>query len=161
MDGYDDPHGRGPTDRELAAMNAERSETAHERDREHFRPAYTDVVQVRIAGAGKRTYAYDVPAGLGLLALGSWVRLPGNVVNLDGGFGVVKAYGRQGYDGPLKSIIAVIDEPDELTVRMSVVKTKDKAAEIYDQAVTAGWSAEDLEELIKVGQDRLAAKGIL
>ena len=175
MGGYDDPYGREPvtdsvedallygrepTDRELSAMNAERSETAHERDRETY-DVFTDrVVQVRIAGAtARRTYAYEVPRGTDA-NLGDWVTLPGNVVNEHGGFGVVKGFGRDGYKGPLKAITGVIPEPDELMIKMSVVKTKDAAAKIYDQAVAEGWTGGDLLELIEVGESRLKARGV-
>jgi hypothetical protein len=153
--------GREPTARELDAMNAQSSETAFERDEERYGPMGTGVVQVRIAGATARTYAYEVPRGMDV-APGGWVRLPGNVVSEDGGFGLVKSYGRVGYDGPLKSITAVIDEPDPLMVQMSVVKTKEQAAKIYDKALAAsGWTIGDLEELIKVGTARLASRGVL
>src|SRR5581483_8752896 len=104
-------------------------------------PAETEsrVVQVRIAGAtARRTYAYAVPRGTSA-SVGDWVTIPGNVVNEFGGFGIVKGYGRQGYDGPLKEIMAVIPEPPKLMIRMSVVKSKDGAAEIYDEAVRDGW----------------------
>ncbi len=121
---------------------------------------HTDVIQVRIAGATARTYAYEVPRGTDV-SVGDWVRLPGNVVNEDGGFGIVKAFGRQGYDGPLKMIRDVIDEPHELMIRMSVVKTKDQAEKIYDKAVDLGWDYDALVELIKTGQQRLTSKGVL
>lgn len=175
MDGYDDPYARGvtdsvedtllygkrePTDRELDAMNAQRSETAHERDAEHYGPFGDKVVQVRIAGAtAKRTYAYEVPFEVDV-RIGDWVTLPGNVVNEHGGFGIVKAFGRDGYRGPLKSIVAKIPEPSLLMIRMSVVKTKDQAAKIYDEAMAEGVSREELVKMIKVGQDRLKARGV-
>lgn len=149
---------REPTEAELAAMNAEPSMTAHEEDAERFGPMGWGVVQVRIAGApARRTYAYesDVP-----LMIGDWVTLPGNVVSEHGGFGVVKSYGRDGYNGPLKKIVKKIDEPHELMVRMSVVKTKERAAEIYDAAVTAGWRGQRLADLSTLGQDRLRARGV-
>jgi len=150
--------GREPTARELDAMNSERSETAHERDARYYGPFGDRVVQVRIAGATARTYAYEVPRGTDL-AIGDWVTLPGNVVSAHGGFGIVKSYGRDGYDGPLKSIVKKIDEPDELMIRMSVVKTKNQAADLYDEAVAAGWKPNDLLELATVGSDRLISKG--
>jgi len=151
---------REPTAAELEAMNNEPCQTAHEEDSERYaRGIGTSVVQVRIAGAGSRTYAYEVPRHLDL-ALGDWVALPGNVVSEGGGFGVVKAFGRQGYGGPLKMIVKKISEPHELTIRMSVVKSKEQAAEIYDEAVAKGWPGDKLMSLIKVGQDRMRAKGI-
>lgn len=149
---------REPTERELDAMNREPSETAFERDRERFGPMGWGVVQVRIAGANARTYAYETDT---LLTINEWVRLPGNVVNENGGFGIVKAYGRDGYNGPLKKIVEKIPEPDPLMVQMSVVKTKEQAAKIYAQAVAKIWTREDLLELIKVGTARLAQKGIM
>lgn len=120
------------------------------------------VVQVRIAGANARTYAYEVPEHIVKQGIGpgDWVTLPGNIVSAHGGFGVVKAFGRQGYKGPLKKIVEKIPEPDPIMIKMSVVKTKDQAAKLYDAAVTEGWSAKDLEKLIKVGQDRLDARGV-
>jgi hypothetical protein len=169
MGGYDDPHGAGrwdkgsvrePTERELEAMNSEPSETAHERDAEKYSSKFgTKIVQVRIAGANERTYAYEVPLGTDL-AIGDWVTLPGNVVNEHGGFGVVKRFGREGYNGPLKNIVAKIDEPDELEIRMSVVKTKNQAADIYDEAVTAGWRGQRLTDLAVIGEQRLKARGV-
>lgn len=153
--------GREPTARELEAMSNEPCQTAHEQDAEYYaRGIGTNVVQVRIAGTtGRRTYAYEIPRHLDV-KIGDWVILPGNVVSEHGGFGVVKTFGRQGYDGPLKMIVKKIPEPDPLTVRMSVVKTKDQAAEIYDEAVAAGWRKEDLLDLGKVGTDRLRARGV-
>jgi hypothetical protein len=151
---------REPTEAELAAMNAEPLMSAHEEDAVHFGPMGDKIVQVRIAGApAKRTYAYAVPREVDA-AIGDWVSLPGNVVNEHGGFGVVKGFGRQGYNGPLKNIVAVIPEPHELEIRMSVVKTKDTAAKIYDQAVALGWRGEQLASLAQAGQDRLKARGV-
>lgn len=144
--GYDDPHGR--------------ESTAHEDDEEHYGPMGDKVVQVRIAGANARTYAYEVPRPADV-SIGTWVRLPGNVVNEDGGFGIVKGFGRQGYDGPLKMISGVIDEPDPLMVQMSVIKSKEQAAKIYDQAIAKGLSREVLLELIEVGRQRLASRGVV
>jgi hypothetical protein len=43
---------------------------------------------------------------------------------------------------------------------MSVVKTKQQASKIYEEAVAAGETREGLLELIKVGQDRLKARGV-
>jgi len=119
------------------------------------------VVQVRIAGAtARRTYAYAVPAKIGPVGIGDWVTLPGNVVSEHGGFGVVKSFGREGYRGPLKPIMARIPEPDELMIRMSVVKTKDRAAEIYDRAVADGWTGDRLTALAVIGEQRLRARGV-
>src|SRR5882724_1984081 len=96
-------------------------------------PGGWGIVQVRIAGAtARRTYAYETDQPL---MIGEWVTLPGNVVSEHGGFGIVKSYGRDGYTGPLKKIRARIPEPPELMIMMSVVKTKDRAADIYDAAV--------------------------
>jgi hypothetical protein len=179
MSGYDDPHGVGrwdkgvtdsvedvlihgrePSERELEVMNAEPLLTRHEEDRQHFGELGDKVVQVRIAGAtARRTYAYEVPFGVDV-SFGDWVTLPGNVVNEHGGFGIVKGFGRDGYRGPLKSIVAKIDEPSDLMIRMSVVKTKQQASKIYEEAVAAGETREGLLELIKVGQDRLKARGV-
>jgi hypothetical protein len=118
------------------------------------------VVQVRIAGAtARRTYAYQVPFGLDL-EVGDWVTLPGNVVSEHGGFGVVKSFGRDGYRGPLKSIRAKIPEPSELMIRMSVVKTKEHAAEIFDAAVAEGWTGDRLTALSVIGEQRLKARGV-
>lgn len=150
---------RQPTARELDAMNAERPSTAHEDDEEHYGIMGDKVVQVRIAGASARTYAYEVPRPADV-SIGTWVRLPGNVVNEDGGFGIVRGFGRDGYDGPLKMISGVIDEPDPLMVQMSVAKSKEQAAKIYDQAVTKGLSRDVLLELIEVGRQRLASRGV-
>jgi hypothetical protein len=152
---------REPTEAELDAMNREPSMTAHEEDAERYSSKFgTKIVQVRIAGAtARRTYAYEVPRGLDI-TLGDWVTLPGNVVNEHGGFGVVKGFGRDGYDGPLKMIVKVIREPHELMIKMSVVKAKDQAAKIYDEAVALGWPGDKLLSLIKVGQDRLKARGV-
>jgi hypothetical protein len=151
---------REPTEAELDAMNREPSMTAHEEDAERYGPMGDKVVQVRIAGAtARRTYAYEVPRTLDI-APGDWVTLPGNVVNEHGGFGVVKGFGRDGYDGPLKMIVKVIREPHELMIKMSVVKTKDQASKIYDEAVALGWPGDKLLSLIKVGQDRLKARGV-
>jgi len=135
MDGYDDPHGR-----------------------EQHVPEGWGVVQVRIAGATARTYAYETDQPL---MIGDWVSLPGNIVSEHGGFGIVKSYGRDGYDGLLKKITARIDEPHELTVKMSVVKSRDQAAKLYDEAVATGMSTEDLLMLIEVGNARMKAKGIM
>lgn len=180
MDGYDDPHGIGrwdkgvtdsvedvlrygrrePTARELDAMNAQRSESAHERDAELYSSKFgTKIVQVRIAGANARTYAYEVPRTEDV-SLGDWVEIPGNVVNEFGSFGVVKGFGRQGYNGPLKMIVRKIDEPDELMIRMSVVKTKDQAAKIYDAALDAGWGDGELSALKVLGEQRLKSRGV-
>jgi hypothetical protein len=118
------------------------------------------VVQVRIAGAtARRTYAYQVPFELDL-EVGDWVTLPGNVVSEHGGFGIIKAFGREGYNGPLKSIRTKIPEPPELMIRMSVVKTKDRAAEIYDAAVAEGWTGDRLTALAVIGDQRLRARGV-
>lgn len=153
-------YGREPTSRELEAMCNEPSESAFERDRQHYGELGDKVVQVRIAGAtARRTYAYEVPFNLDV-SLGSWVILPGNVVNEHGGFGVVKSFGRDGYRGPLKSIVDTIDEPPELMIKMSVVKTKAAAAKIYDEAVAEGWDVRQLTQLIRVGEDRLKARGV-
>jgi len=125
-------------------------------------PAETEsrVVQVRIAGAtARRTYAYAVPRGTSA-SVGDWVTIPGNVVNEFGGFGIVKGYGRQGYDGPLKEIMAVIPEPPKLMIRMSVVKSKDGAAEIYDEAVRDGWRGDRLTALAVLGESRLRSRGV-
>lgn len=159
MDGYDDPHGRGPTDAELDAMNREPSETAHQRDAERFGPLGWGVVQVRIAGApAKRTYAYETDH---ILMIGDWVVIPGNVVSEHGGFGIVKSYGRDGYRGPLKKIVKKIPEPPELMIRMSVVKSQDRAAEIYDQAVADGWRGDRLTALGVLGEQRLKSRGVI
>jgi hypothetical protein len=141
MDGYDDPYGR-------------------ELDVRAPKELAEKVVQVRIAGAtARRTYAYQVPFRLDA-AVGDWVTIPGNVVNEFGGFGVVKSFGRDGYTGPLKEIMAVIPEPPELMIRMSVVKNKDRAAEIYDQAVREGWRGDRLTALAVLGESRLRSRGV-
>lgn len=159
---------REPTNSELNTMNAERSETAHERDRDSRTPRQIihgfdgQVVQVRIAGAtARRTYAYTVPQKIGKLRVGDWVTIPGNVVNEFGGFGVVKGYGRDGYRGPLKEIMEHIPEPDELVVRMSVVKSKEAAAKIYDAAVAEDWRGERLTALVVLGEQRLRSQGVI
>lgn len=119
------------------------------------------MIQVRIAGASaRRTYAYAVPADVAPVGLGDWVTIPGNVVNEFGGFGIVKGFGRDGYKGPLKSIMAKIPEPPELMIKMSVVKSKDKAAEIYDQAVRDGWRGDRLTALAVLGESRLRSRGV-
>jgi len=142
MDGYDDPHGR-----ELDL--APRWDAA---------PGGWGIVQVRIAGASaRRTYAYETDEPL---MIGDWVTIPGNVVNEFGGFGVVKSYGRDGYTGPLKKIMAKIPEPPELMIRMSMVKSKDRAAEIYDQAVRDGWRGDRLTALAVLGESRLRSRGV-
>lgn len=122
--------------------------------------AEEQVVQVRIAGAtARRTYAYTVPKGV-VANLNDWVTIPGNIVNEFGGFGVVKDFGRKGYTGPLKAIMAVIPEPPELMIKMSVVKSKDRAAEIYDQAVREGWRGDRLTALAVLGENRLRSRGV-
>lgn len=119
------------------------------------------VVQVRIAGASaRRTYAYSVPAHVAPVGLGDWVTIPSNVVNEFGGFGIVKGFGRDGYKGPLKAIMAKIPEPPELMIRMSVVKSKDAAAEIYDKAVAEGWRGDRLTSLAVLGESRLRSRGV-
>lgn len=119
------------------------------------------VVQVRIAGAtSRRTYAYEVPAKIGPLGIGDWVTLPGNVVSEHGGFGIVKGFGREGYRGPLKEISAKIPEPPELMIRISVVKTREQAAKIYDEAVAEGWRGDRLTALAVIGEQRLRARGV-
>lgn len=166
MDGYDSPHGREPTDQELDAMNNERSEMAHERDADRFGPYGThgmgpdQVVQVRIAGAGKKSYAYEVPGSV-FVTVGDWVSLPGNVVNEDGGFGLVVGFGTDGYDGPLKRISEKIPEPSRWKIKMAMVKTRSQASTVYERAVADGVTQEDLLDLIKVGTMRLASKGIV
>lgn len=180
MDGYDDPWGTGrePTDAELDTMNREPSETAHERDRQWptstpttvprqaqtavSAPAHegpNKVVQVRIAGAGKRTYAYEVPARIHAVT-GDWVALPGNVVSEDGSTGKVVSYGRDGYGGPLKEITAVVPEPSVWMMRMLCVKTRPTAAKIYDEAVAAGVSGDELAAVVLAGTRRLRQLGV-
>lgn len=140
MDGYDDPYGR--------ELEARRPAELKEK-----------IVQVRIAGATRRTYAYQVPFDIDL-EVGDWVTIPGNVVSEFGGYGIVKGFGRQGYNGPLKTITAKIPEPDEIMVRMSVVKSKDQAAQLYDRAMSAGWSDAELLALQVLGEARLKARGV-
>lgn len=131
----------------------------HELDEEHYGPYGDKVIQVRIAGAGKRTYAYAVPRHLDVI-IGDWVTLPGNVVSEDGGIGYVTSFGRDGYDGPLKEITGKTGKPDEFMVRMLTAKTKGQAADIWDEAQRAGRSAEELDALAAAGAKRLAERGI-
>jgi len=151
MDGCNDPHGIGPAAPTTVPTRPQTAVSA---------PAHGDgwsVVQVRIAGAGKRTYAYaaDHP-----YPIGTWVDLPGNVVSEDGGTGVVVSYGRDGYDGPLKTIVRDIPEPSAFMVRMMTVKTMDGAAKIYDHAVAAGVAGDELEAVVLAGQRRLEQRGV-
>jgi len=151
MDGYDDPYGTDDPWAETVPRKAQTPVSA---------PAHGDgwgVVQVRIAGAGKRTYAYAADHAY---PVGTWVELPGNVVSEDGGTGVVASYGRDGYDGPLKTIVRDIPEPSPFMIRMAVVKTMDGAAKIYDDAVAAGVSGDELAAVVLAGQRRLAQRGV-
>jgi hypothetical protein len=43
---------------------------------------------------------------------------------------------------------------------MSVVKSKDRAAEIYDEAVRDGWSGDRLTALAVLGESRLRSRGV-
>lgn len=129
--------------------------------RRHSSDLQEKVVQVRIAGSGARkTYAYEVPFNIDV-QLGDWVTLPGNIVSEHGGFGVVKSFGRDGYRGPLKAIRAKIPEPPELMIRISVVKTKEQAADLYDRAVADGWTGDRLTALAVIGEQRLRARGVI
>jgi hypothetical protein len=73
----------------------------------------TQVVQVKILGA-PRTYTYgwvfDPEAGERPLAPGDKVEIPGNQVQTSGGSAEVVALGSD-YQGPMKSIVRVIDGP--------------------------------------------------
>lgn len=128
MAGYDDPYGAGPE---------------------------PQVVQVRIIGAG-RSYGYEWH-GPDPLRIGDWVSLPSNELSPDGCRGRVTAYGRQGYDGPLKAVVAKTDPPaDPWTARMEEVKTREEASMVWRKAREAGLSPERLHGLAATGKAALA-----
>lgn len=122
------------------------------------------VVQVRIVGA-PRAYGYGwwgLPSGSDWLAVGDWVRLPGNVVSPDGCKGRVEAYGRAGYAGKLKDVACRMDKPDLWQVQMEAVRDKPTALKVYraaqrDPAV----SGERLAALLETGRAALEKAGRL
>lgn len=74
---------------------------------------FTQVVQVEILGSRRRyTYGwvYDPLGGERPLAVGDRVEIPGNQVQVSGGSATVVKLGSD-YQGPMKSIVRVIDGP--------------------------------------------------
>jgi hypothetical protein len=73
----------------------------------------TQVVQVQILGAPRKyTYGwvFDPTEGERPLKVGDRVEIPGNQVQASGGSAEVVELG-SGYNGPMKSIVRVIDGP--------------------------------------------------
>lgn len=73
----------------------------------------TQVVQVEILGSTRRyTYGwvFNPLEGERALAIGDKVEIPGNQVQASGGSATVVALSSD-YDGPMKSIVRVIDGP--------------------------------------------------
>jgi hypothetical protein len=109
-------------------------------------------VLVQIAGAG-RAYAYAWNGDP--LAVGDWVTLPGNVVSEEGTEGMVSGFGRGGYTGRLKPVIAKRERPNLWVARMRAVRSRPEATRIYHRAVAAGVGDELLRQIVSAGDAAL------
>lgn len=120
-----------------------------------IRNPVAQAVQVRIVGA-PRAYAYEWRGEP--LEVGDWVELPGNVVSQDGCRGVVEAFGRDGYTGPLKPVLAKLERLDVYRERMGTVRSREEAARVWQAAHEAGRTRAQLAELAELGAARLEGR---
>lgn len=122
----------------------------------HERPGEGQVVQVRLPGAGK-TYAYAW-RGAQPLEPGDWVELPPNGVSPKGSKGRVDGFGRDGYRGPLKDVVAKVEPPDPWTERMKAATTPAEARSVWAAAKRAELDPQRLQTLKRLGREALAQR---
>jgi hypothetical protein len=112
------------------------------------------IVQVKILGGPRRTYAYGWN-GAEPLKIYDWVYLPGNPVTPDGGEGMVAALGTDGYTGPLKVIISLGVSPLDWVRDAGLVNSKEEASALWRRAKAAGVSSAALKVIESEGWARL------
>jgi hypothetical protein len=113
------------------------------------------VVQVKILGGPKQTYAYRWTGGTPLKVY-DWVTLPGSAVNPDGAEGMVASIGAEGYTGPLKDVTGRGVSPLRWIAWINKVSTREQASTVWKHAEAAGVSPGALGVIASEGWARLA-----